>query len=413
MSGFAYDPAPDSTLSLLRDGYGFISGRCRKLGVDAFETRLLGQRTVCCRGADAARLFYDETRMQRQGAAPKAIRKTLLGDGGVQGLDGDAHRHRKRMFMSLMTAERLSALAGDFEKEWREQAWRWADGEAIVLYERSQEMLCRAVCRWSGVPLSPKSVPRRTADLAAMIDGGGSLGARHWRARLARRRSERWLARLVSLTRAGYLSPADGTALAVVATHRDLAGRYLDERIAAVELLNVLRPTVAIATFVTFAGLALHQFPDAASNATDWSEREIDAFVHEVRRFYPFFPFACARACRDFRWRGYRFPSGRRILLDLYGTNHDPALWNEPDEFRPARFVGHDPDPYAFIPQGGGNHHEHHRCAGEWVTLALMKVSLTFLTSRVSYDVPSQDLRVSLRRMPTRPASGFLIVRRC
>ena len=73
---------PDSSLGLLTDGYGFISNRCDRLGTDAFETRLLLRRTVCLRGEAAARLVYDRDRFERAGAAPRRMRKTLLGEGG-------------------------------------------------------------------------------------------------------------------------------------------------------------------------------------------------------------------------------------------------------------------------------------------------------------------------------------------
>lgn len=412
MSGFAYDRAPDSTLSLLREGYEFIPRRCSRLGADAFETRLLGQRTVCCRGSDAARLFYDTSRMQRQGAMPSFVMKTLVGEGGVQSLDGEQHRARKKMFMALMTPERLAVLADDLERQWRYEISHWSSGRPIVFLDRSRAVLARAACRWGGVPLTDDSAPQRAADLAAMIDGGGSLGPRHWRARWARARSERWLSRLVRMVRAGDLTPPSAAALAVIAAHRDPEGQALPERVAAVELLNVLRPTVAISTFLAFAMLALHRFPEVADRAGAWTDRELTAFVHEVRRCYPFFPFAAARACKAFTWRGYRFPAGRRVLLDLYGTNRDPALWDEPESFRPERFVAREPDPYAFIPQGGGDHFAHHRCAGEWLTVALMKRSLALLLAELRWDVPSQDLSVSLRRMPARPASGFILARR-
>lgn len=38
-------------------------------------------------GPEAVRLFYDPRRFVRRSATPKAIQKTLLGEGGVQGLD--------------------------------------------------------------------------------------------------------------------------------------------------------------------------------------------------------------------------------------------------------------------------------------------------------------------------------------
>lgn len=42
-------------------------------------------------GPEAAKLFCDPNLFVRQGAMPKAIQKTLLGEGGVQGLDGRPH----------------------------------------------------------------------------------------------------------------------------------------------------------------------------------------------------------------------------------------------------------------------------------------------------------------------------------
>jgi fatty-acid peroxygenase len=40
-----------------------------------------------------------------------------------------------------------------------------------------------------------------------------------------------------------------------------------------------------------------------------------------------------------------------------------------------------------------------------------MKVSLDFLLNNIEYQVPKQDLRVSLVRMPTLPKSGFRMSR--
>ncbi|WP_338666250.1 hypothetical protein VQH23_25910 (plasmid) [Pararoseomonas sp. SCSIO 73927] len=65
-----------------------------------FEARLLLRRTICMKGPEAAALLCDVDRFGRRGAMPVRIQKTLLGRGGVQGLDDAAHRHRKAMFMT-------------------------------------------------------------------------------------------------------------------------------------------------------------------------------------------------------------------------------------------------------------------------------------------------------------------------
>jgi fatty-acid peroxygenase len=59
------------------------------------------------------------------------------------------------------------------------------------------------------------------------------------------------------------------------------------------------------------------------------------------------------------------------------------------------------------VPQGGGAHDTGHRCAGEWVTVAVLVAAVRILTREMSYDVPPQDLRAAARRMPTLPASGL------
>ena len=134
-----------------------------------------------------------------------------------------------------------------------------------------------------------------------------------------------------------------------------------------------------------------------------------ELFVQEVRRFYPFFPFVVARVRQAFDWQGYHFPKRRKVILDLYGTNQDARWWEQPEAFRPERFRHWDESPFAFIPQGGGEHQQDHRCAGEWITIELMKVALSFLTRSMTYDVPEQNLRISLSRMPAIPKSRFVI----
>src|SRR5690606_12099622 len=97
------------------------------------------------------------------------------------------------------------------------------------------------------------------------------------------------------------------------------------------------------------------------------------------------------------------------VLLDIYGTNHDPDLWKHPHLFRPDRFVNAKTGPYDFIPQGGGNVSQSHRCAGESLTVELMKASLKLLVHSLEYIVPNQDLEVDFSAFPARPKSGFVL----
>lgn len=398
----------DGTLALMRDPYGYVSERCRRYGSDLFETRLMLRRTVCMAGPAAARLFYDNRRFTRSGVAPGWLKETLFGRGGVQGLDGEAHRHRKAMFLALTAPERVAELGRITADMWRSYARQWAVTDRVVLYDQLNELHARAVCAWAGVPLEESEVARRSAELTAMFDKAAAIGPGHLWSRLARDLAERWIGGVIDDVRAGKLLPAEDSAVWTIARHRDLKGDLLDRRTAAVELINVLRPTVAVSVYVVFAAHALHEHPECREKLRA-DPAYAEPFAQEVRRFYPFFPAVIARARHDFEWEGYRFPRGRRVLLDLHGTNRDPRSWDAPDEFRPERFRGRDPSLFDFVPQGGGDRLENHRCPGEPIAVELMKIGTDFLTNRLAYDVPEQDLRIDRSRVPALPGSRFII----
>ncbi|WP_203719149.1 cytochrome P450, partial [Asanoa siamensis] len=230
--------------------------------------------------------------------------------------------------------------------------------------------------------------------------------------RRARRRQEERLADLVTdLRRKGRPTEPGGTAVEVVAHHRGDDGHLLNPSTAAVELLNVVRPTVAVAWFVAFAAHALHLRPEQRERLRAGDPGFAAAFAHEVRRFYPFAPFVGGRAPGDVAFAGHRIPAGALVLLDLYGQNHDPALWKDPYRFDPERFLGPDAaalDPFTLVPQGAGDPATGHRCPGEPNTVALLS-DLAVRVARLDYTVPPQDLAVPLDRIPTRPRDGMLV----
>ena len=401
--------ALDSTISLALEGYEFIGKRCDRYDTDIFQTRLALEPTICMRGQAAAQVFYDTDKFTRQKAAPKRVKQTLLGEGGVQGLDGDIHRQRKAIFMDLMTPANMDKLGDLTEHWWHQYAQKWTQQSEVVLFDEVQEILCRAGCEWAGVPLAEAEVAQRTHELSEMISGSGRLGPENWHAHFARDRSEDWISDLLQKIRNQALEVPENTAAHAFAWHQSPAGQRLDLHAATVDLLNVLRPTVAIGRFIIFAVLALHDHPEQREKLKTGDSEYSHQFTQEVRRYYPFFPFAAARVRHDFEWQGYPLPEGRRVLLDLYGTNRDPDLWEQPDEFRPERFRDWQENAFDFIPQGGGDHRTNHRCAGEWLTIRLIERSLNFLVHRLHYQVPEQDLSFSLAKFPPLPKSRFRI----
>ncbi|MDX3458189.1 cytochrome P450 [Streptomyces sp. ME02-8801-2C] len=400
-------PLADSSLALLTKGYAWLPDRRRHASGPVVRTRLMGQHTVALYGPDAVRFFYDEQHVERATALPGPVLSTLFGQGAVHTLDGHAHRVRKGMFLSLLTGARaVTGVVEEVTGEWDESVASWPGRPSVVVFDEASRILTRGVCRWAGLPLA--DADEVAGDLVAMVDGFATPGPRHWRARRARSRAEAWLAALVEDVRRGTATAPTGSALDVVVLHRDADGRHLDPHTAAVELLNVIRPTVAVCWFVTYAAHALHRAPDIRERLREDDTAYAVAFAHEVRRFYPFAPFLGGRAVTDLRWQGEAIPSGALVLLDLYGQNHDPDVFPDPYTFDPRRFLDHPPARDELIPQGGGERADGHRCPGEDITIALLR-ALGPRLAGLEYAVPAQDLRIPLNRMPSRVRSGFVI----
>ncbi|SCL30951.1 cytochrome P450 [Micromonospora inyonensis] len=399
---------PDDTIALAVEGYAWLPDRRRRAATDAVPMRLLGRRAVALRGPEAARFFYDDRHVRRHGALPEPVLSTLLGHGGAQTLDGVAHRVRKAMFLALLTGGGVDDLVARTGAAWDEAVPDWADRSPVVLFDETTRVLTRAVCDWTGVPVAPTEVPALAADLVALVDGFGTVGPRHWRARRARTRREAWLADLVERVRREEPAAPAGSAVAAVARHRDADGTALDPHTAAVELLNIIRPTVAVSWYVAFAAHALHRWPGHRDRLRADDPAFTEAFAQEVRRFYPFAPFVGGRAVRDLEWGGERVPAGAMVLLDIYGQHHDARFWPDPYRFDPERFLDRDIDPYELLPQGGSDPATGHRCPGETITIALLR-ALAVKLARLDHTLPDQDLTIPLDRIPTRPRSGVLV----
>ncbi|WP_066190193.1 cytochrome P450 [Gracilibacillus timonensis] len=400
------DKGLDHTLQLLHEGYHYVMNRSDKFDSRLFETKLLGEKVICMVGQEEAALFYDNAKFSRKDASPSRIQKTLFGEGGVQGLDGQEHHHRKEMFMSLMSQDGLARMASFIQEEWEQEMDQYQD-EKVIIYSLAKRVLTRAALRWTGVPYQEDQIETWSDHLGDMFEDAGAVGLKHWQARRSRNKAEDWIKELVGKVREKEIEVGEDSPLYHFVWHRDWNGELLDKSIVAVELLNLLRPIVAIAVYIDFLALAIHDYPEAVRQLETEQERE--HFIQEVRRFYPFFPVAPARVKMDFEWEGYRFTKGTLVLLDLYGTNHDPAIWDHPDTFQPERFKEWSGSPFDFIPQGGGEFDIGHRCAGEWLTLEVLKVTLDFFVNQITYIFPEQDLTYKMNDIPPLPKSRVVM----
>ncbi|MEO8083490.1 MAG: cytochrome P450 [Ardenticatenales bacterium] len=138
------------------------------------------------------------------------------------------------------------------------------------------------------------------------------------------------------------------------------------------------------------------------------------AVVDETLRLYPPAWAMSRQAVADDEVLGCRVPAGTPITLLPYLVHHDPRFWDEPEAFRPERFLdgGIDGDaravdrdtsavtgdetavdgrpvrhPFAYLPFGGGPR----KCIGEQFALAEAQLILATLLPHVTMTRPGGD----------------------
>lgn len=115
----------------------------------------------------------------------------------------------------------------------------------------------------------------------------------------------------------------------------------------------------------------------------------IEAIVKETMRLHPVAPMLVPRQTReDVTINGYDIPAGTRVLVNVWTIGHDPAVWENPDEFRPERFLeksidvkGHD---FELLPFGSGRR----MCPGYNLGLKVIQVSLANLLHGFNWTLP-------------------------
>lgn len=391
----------DRSLQLLRRGYDFTRWLSGGDTTAPLTTRLAGRQATIIEGLDAARFFYTEPLLSRRGAAPPIPALTLFGPGAVHATDGHEHLHRKAQFVDLLDEDAARDIALRAREHWDQRVAEL--GDVPDVFSLACEVLFTSVREWAGISPSAVSVPAGTAQLVAMIDGFGSAGRRQLRAARARLAAQRWARAEIRRAR----KTGEDTPLGHIARWTEHDGRPFPVSRAAVELLNVLRPTLAVAWFLAAAAESFVTWPEhrqalRTGAVSEWS------YAHELRRYYPFAPLLAARPRRDLAFQGQVVPRGSRLVLDIWRHLNDPRIWDEPERFWPERFSYQAPGEYNLIPQGGGDKRQGHRCPGEDLTVELLAVLAPRLASAAVLEGYGPSMRTAQGRMPPRPYRASL-----
>jgi cytochrome P450 len=136
----------------------------------------------------------------------------------------------------------------------------------------------------------------------------------------------------------------------------------------------------------------------------------LDAVITETLRLRPTVPFTLRAVKRDMVLNDVFLPRGSAVFLYINGIHRRADLYDAPDEFRPERFLGTTPDPYHWLPFGGGIN----RCLGGNMAMFESRVLLRTILREMTFVpeaspaenqqtqtvllLPRERARVTLRR---------------
>jgi cytochrome P450 len=116
----------------------------------------------------------------------------------------------------------------------------------------------------------------------------------------------------------------------------------------------------------------------------------LQAVVKETLRLHPTVPLLVPRmAAEACEIEGYYIPKNARLIVNAWGIQRDPDVWESPLEFNPDRFVGSSVDirgsNFEVIPFGAGRR----MCAG--MNMGLLMVQFILATLLHSFDLSLPD----------------------
>lgn len=399
----------------------WVLERCGDRYGEMFTMRFFpsGRRMVIVTGATAVKQVFTappEVAPSAVGTSPVAA---VMGPSSVLTLTGSEHIRQRRLLLPPFHGERMKEYEDVIVEATRRDMETWPRGTPMTLQEQTRaitlEVILRAVfgveaermgqlkAAIGGLfePLKLPMLLRLALSRPTMERPKGAFGRALDRldeviyAEIARRRAQEDLEERKDI-------------LSLLMQARDEEGVAMTDGELRDELVTLLLAGhETTATSVAWAIERLVRHPEKLERLTaeiDAGEGEeyLQAVIHETMRVRPVVPLVVRVLKEPLRVGEHELPEGTRVAPSIYLTNRDPAVYEAPEEFRPERFLGRQPETFSWIPFGGGIR----RCIGASFALLEMKLMLSTILSELEPSLPQEPERGRWPISPTR--RGFV-----
>ena len=364
------------------------------------------------------------------------ILKVLLGEHGIVLLEGEAHQRQRQLLMPPFHGDQMRSYAQVIQEITAQVMNQWTLGTTFAVRPAMQSISLQVILKTVfGLDAGQRYEQLRQL-LGQMLDGFSSpLGAmflfypflqKDWGAwspwgRFLRNQQQvdaLLYAEIAARRRQFDSSRTD--ILAVLMAARDLEGQPLSDIELRDELITLLfaghETTASALAWALYWSVYLPEVHtkllaeiEALDAATDPMKIPrlpyLSAVCQETLRLYPIAISAFPRVVKQsMEVAGYALEPGTVVIPSIYLAHHRSAVYPEPKQFRPERFLERQFSPYEYLPFGGGNR----RCIGSALALLEMKLVLFELLSNLEMTiVNTKPLRPIRRGLTVAPSDQF------
>ena len=368
-------------------------------------------------------VFAGDAATFHSGEASKPILEPTVGANSVLTLDEHAHMRQRKLLLAPFHGENMRRWETTISEIVERDIAQWPVGEPFALHERARavtlEVILRAVfgvrerARLQRARTLVTEFATRAHPISLFAFARRDLGRLSPWARFLRARQglDEFLYEEIERRRAQPDLAERGDVLSVLLGATDETGEPLSQEELRDELVTVLAAGhETTATAVAWAFERLLRTPRVLGRLTRSladGDEYLEATVKETLRARPVITDVARKLTREIELGGYRIPAGTHVMPAIAAIHVREDLYPEPDEFRPERFLVRSPDPYTWIPFGGGVR----RCIGASFAQFEMRVIIRTILERARLRAPSaRPERSKLRNVTAAPARGCRVV---
>ncbi len=401
---------------------------------------VLGERAVVSHPEGVRRIFLDNAANYRKDDLQLRVLKPGLGEGLLTA-EGESWRAQRRSLAPLFTPRQVSAFAESMAASTREGVARLSrrrPGQRIDMHEEMSRLTLEILehtlfTQGLGRDTNEfQTAVNRYFNTVGRLDPFDLLGLPAFLPRLGRMRGQatlEWFAGAVDdiiaarrkLIAEGGDVPRDILTLLLEAQDPE-TGRGMREedlRSNIVTFIGAGHETTANALTWTF--YLLSQAPDWRAEVEAEADAQLNAgpidevpdrmpvtkaVLEESLRLYPPAAFLSRAAIADDVLGGKKISAGAVVTVSPFLLHRHRTLWDRPDEFDPARFLGANRDRidrFAYIPFGAGPR----VCIGMGFALQEAIIVLAHLTRAFRFDLAPGHAVKPVQRITLRPQGGM------